>query len=145
METFAFLSSFLFLSSLCPDEALTLPSLTRAPRKWTEGTGKSQDTASRQKQEQVLTDLWCGVSSCAVYVLCAWAIMCMCALYMGRGWSGYRVLSMVCACVMSISGALCDICWAGVQILHAFVVGVRGSFACVVYMPLVWCVGCIMC
>ena len=41
--------------------------------------------------------------------------MCMCALYMGRGWSGYRVLSMVCACVVSISGALCDICRAGVH------------------------------
>lgn len=83
-------------------------------------------------------------------VLCAWAIMCMCALYMGRGWSGYRVLSMVCACVVSISGALCDIRRAGVQTLHAFVVGVRGSFACLVYVPCMVCgvyyvLGCMAC
>lgn len=74
------------------------------------GQGRARIQHQRQRQGQVLTDLWCGVSSCVVCVLRAWAIMCVCALYTGRGWSGYRVLSLVCACVMSISGALCGIC-----------------------------------
>ena len=113
-ETLAFLSSFLFLSSFCPDEALTLPSFTRVPGKWSEGTGKSQDTASKAEAgagaDRPVVCHTCGVSLCVVCVLRAWAIICTCALYTGRGWSGYRVLSMVCACVMSISGALSDIC-----------------------------------
>ena len=43
-----------------------------------------------------------------------------------------------------------DKVWHGLQTFHAFVVGVRGSFACVVYMPCMVCgvyyvLGCMAC